>query len=53
MKTIKFTRVDNTGCIFIYPDGVYYAFIASGQNRYFKTLKGAERWMNKQGYIKE
>lgn len=51
MKTIRFTRCDNVGGIFIYSDNRFYAFIASGQNRYFKTFKGAEKWMNKNGYF--
>lgn len=51
MKTIKFTRSDNIGGIFIYPNGLHYAFIASGQNRYFKTFNGAEKWMNKNRYF--
>lgn len=50
MKQIyKYRREDNCGGILIFDNGIYEAFTEI-QYKKFKTLKGAQKWMNAKGY---
>ena len=50
MKQIySYRREDNRGGILAFNNGIYEAF-TEVQYRKFKTLKGAQRWMEAKGY---
>lgn len=49
---IKYTKGPNTGRIADIGTGEHREYVATTtvSSRWFKTLKGAQRWMEKQGY---
>ena len=50
MKSIyTYRNNDNRGGILAFDNGVFEAF-TEVQARKFKTLKGAQKWMDKKGY---
>lgn len=52
MEITDYKRGGNHGALFNHSNGLYSACTASESSKYFRTERGAEKWLMRRGYTK-